>query len=373
MTGAATVARARASVDRDAGGRESLDRLTSLRALAALAVFAFHVGQYNVWSPAKLAGFGYAGVAFFFTLSGFVLVWSARPEDSAGRFFRRRFARIYPSYLAVLLIACVVPHVAVYRGTDAGILSVTLTQAWVPLDKFVFGLNGVSWSLSCEAAFYAAFPLLLVWMTRLGRRRLVGLALGAYVVGAIVVVAATCYSPGGATLAFVNPLIRLPEFMLGMAAGLAFAQGWRPNIDVRLPAAILALLYLAGGLLHLPKPMMDPVLAPVFVAVLVASAGSDVAGTRSWLTRPGLVYAGEVSFCFYLVHELVIINAAPYISGPVAVVVDLVAAAILAAGVHHLVELPCQRWLRPGGRLEARARLIRSGRRGPAAVQPSQL
>jgi peptidoglycan/LPS O-acetylase OafA/YrhL len=356
------VASARQAVDRHPGRRGSLDRLTSLRALAALAVFAFHVGQYNVWYPAKLAGFGYAGVAFFFTLSGFVLVWSARPDDNAGRFFQRRFARIYPSYLAVLLVACVVPHVAVYRGADAGILSVTLTQAWVPLDKFALGLNGVSWSLSCEAAFYAVFPLLLAWMVGLGRRRLVGSMLGAYVIGAVVVVAATVYGPGGATLALVNPLIRLPEFMLGMAAGLAFAEGWRPRIDVRLPVAILVLLYLAGGLLHLPKPMMDPVLAPVFVAIVVASAASDAAGTRSLLTSRALVYAGEVSFCFYLVHELVIINVAPYLSGPAAVAVDFVAAAILAAVVHHLVELPCQRWLRPGGGLEERARMIRSTR-----------
>lgn len=367
------MARARASVDGFAGRRESLNRLTSLRAFAALAVFAFHIGLHNVWAPAKLAGFGYAGVAFFFTLSGFILVWSARPDDTAAPFFRRRFARIYPSYLAVLLIACVVPDVAVSRGADAGILSVTLTQAWVPLDKFAFGLNGVSWSLSCEAFFYALFPLLLAWMVGLGRRRLVGSVLGAYVIGAIVVVAATLYGPGGATLAFVNPLIRLPEFMLGMAAGLAFAEGWRPNIDIRTPVAILVLLYLAGGLLHLPKPMMDPVLAPVFVAIVVASAGADIAGRRSWLTSRGLVYAGEVSFCFYLVHELVIVNVTPYVSGPAAVVVDLMAAAVLAAVIHHLVELPCQRWLAPGGRLAMRARSIHAGRRGPAAVQPSQL
>ena len=178
-------------------------------------------------------------------------------------------------------------------------------------------------------------------------------------IGAITVVAGVCYGPGGAPLAFVNPLIRLPEFMLGMAAGLAFAEGWRPNIDVRLPVGILVLLCLVDGLLHLPKPLMDPVLASVFVAIVVASAGSDVAGTRSRLTIRGLVYAGEVSFCFYLVHELVIVDAAPYISGPAAVVVDLVAGAVLATVVHHLVELPCQRRLRPGGRLEARARLIR--------------
>lgn len=114
-----------------------------------------------------------------------------------------------------------------------------------------------------------------------------------------------------AALAFVNPLIRLPEFMLGMGAGLAFAEGWRPNLKVRLPVALLVLLCLVAGLLHLPKPLMDPVLAPIFVAIVVAFAGSDVAGERGRLTRRGLVYAGEVSFCFYLVHELVIVNVAP--------------------------------------------------------------
>jgi peptidoglycan/LPS O-acetylase OafA/YrhL len=117
-------------------------------------------------------------------------------------------------------------------------------------------------------------------------------------------------------------------------------EGWRPKIDVRLPLAILVLLYLAGGLLHLPKPMMDPVLAPVFVTIVAASAGSDATGTVGWLISRALVYAGEVSFCC-LVHRLVMINVAPYLSGLAAVVIDFVAAAGLAALVHDLVELPC--------------------------------
>ena len=49
-------------------------RSTDSRACAGSRAFAFHVGQYGVWTPAKLARFGYAGVAFFFTLSGFILV-----------------------------------------------------------------------------------------------------------------------------------------------------------------------------------------------------------------------------------------------------------------------------------------------------------
>jgi peptidoglycan/LPS O-acetylase OafA/YrhL len=39
------------------------------------------------------------GVSFFFVLSGFVLTWSARPDDIATGFWRRRIARIYPVHL----------------------------------------------------------------------------------------------------------------------------------------------------------------------------------------------------------------------------------------------------------------------------------
>lgn len=84
---------------------------------------------------------------------------------------------------------------------------------------------------------------------------------------------ATPYGPGGATLTLVNALIRLPEFLLGMAAGLAFAEGRRPNLDVRLPVAL-------------------PVL-------LVPAHQSRLGVCRG------------VSFCFYLVHELVIVKCCP--------------------------------------------------------------
>lgn len=91
-------------------------------------------------------------------------------------------------------------------------------------------------------------------MTKLGRRRLVGRGLGAYVIGAITVFAGVCYGSGGAALAFVKPLIRLPEFMLGMAPRLAFAEGWRPSLDVRLPVARPVPLCLSVVCLICPNP-----------------------------------------------------------------------------------------------------------------------
>lgn len=50
-----------------------------------------------------------AGVSFFFILSGFVLVWSFRSSDTPGEFYRRRFARIVPAYVAMCVVALAVP------------------------------------------------------------------------------------------------------------------------------------------------------------------------------------------------------------------------------------------------------------------------
>jgi peptidoglycan/LPS O-acetylase OafA/YrhL len=71
-----------------------LDSLTGLRFFAALAVVLVHVGGQFATARWLLTveSYGYAGVSFFFVLSGFVLTWSHR-EQSAGRFWWRRFAR----------------------------------------------------------------------------------------------------------------------------------------------------------------------------------------------------------------------------------------------------------------------------------------
>ncbi|MBP1135109.1 peptidoglycan/LPS O-acetylase OafA/YrhL [Arthrobacter sp. PvP023] len=81
-----------------------LPRLTSLRSFAALAVFGFHIFRWTEWDEAKaIAGHGYAGVAFFFILSGFLLTWSFRPEPVT--FYFRRFARLYPGYFMMIIVA----------------------------------------------------------------------------------------------------------------------------------------------------------------------------------------------------------------------------------------------------------------------------
>jgi peptidoglycan/LPS O-acetylase OafA/YrhL len=137
---------------------QTLDRLTSLRAFAALAVFVFHLDHDGMWAPfPRLVALGQAGITFFFILSGFVLVWAHPDHDTPFRFYRRRFARVYPSHFVMLLVTVIVPTVAVARGVPEAIVSATLTQGWfAPTENLVYGMNGVSWTLSCEAFFSSA-------------------------------------------------------------------------------------------------------------------------------------------------------------------------------------------------------------------------
>ncbi|HEY1776772.1 MAG TPA: acyltransferase [Solirubrobacteraceae bacterium] len=333
------------------GTRTTLDRLTSLRAAAALGVFLVHLSQYDVWRlPLNLSSEGYVGVGFFFTLSGFILVIAAPASDRPRAFYRRRFARIYPAYLTMVIVALVVPVVAASRGPLELLTSVTLTQSWVPAsNSIVYGVNAVSWSLSCEAAFYAVLPFALAWLMTKGRRFRWSFAVCWYLVAAAISVAAVrSHMQFATTAVYVSPVVRFGEFALGLVAGLEIAEGWRPRIPIGAVLALLAVLTVGTSQAHIPSPLPDFAFDPLFLALIVSAAVLDLTGAPGLLTRRSLIYAGQVSFCFYLVHQLIIANLRPVLtgSGLFDALLLFLAACAGAATLHHLVELPAQRLLR---------------------------
>jgi peptidoglycan/LPS O-acetylase OafA/YrhL len=86
--------------------------------------------------------------------------------------------------------------------------------------------------------------------------------------------------------------------------------------------------------------------------LLVAAAHRDLAG-RPWVfSRPAVVWLGQVSFCFYLLHQLVIRTfgvfgetSDPALGGLLFVACLLLSLAS-AALLHHWVELPLEARLR---------------------------
>jgi len=286
---------------------------------------------------------GYIGVAFFFTLSGFVLAWGTEPSLRARVFYRRRIARVWPSHAVMLFVAAVLPVVAVARGPLQAVTSLLLVQAWWPQTSVAYGMNGVSWSLSCEFFFYAIFPLVMPLLRRWRRRT------GLLLVGAALAfeVAISLIAPG---FAFHLPVARFGEFLLGAVAGLAMRDGWRPRIPI---AGAVALV--GAGLAvspFLPFPLPDVVMVGPFLIVLLVAGDRDLRKVPGILRDRRLVFAGEASFAFYLVHELAIINLRPHLHGAPwmrAVAITCVCC-VAAVALHVLVERPLAKVLRGGVR-----------------------
>ncbi|MFC0031611.1 acyltransferase family protein [Micromonospora chaiyaphumensis] len=356
-----------------------LPSLTGLRWIAALLVFGFHVGTMGIVAEpdlravvSKVFSLGLSGVEFFFILSGFVLVWSYRDGEPRRTFLRRRLAKIYPNHLVTFVAALVVAFWFLDPVAPwAALGNLFLVQAWIPLDGYFYSVNNVSWSLSCELAFYLCLPLVLPWL----RRARTG-ALRAVVVAVPLLILALWPAqllvPEESRWWFtqVFPVTRSFEFWMGVAAAELLRRGrWRgPNLTV---ASLLFVATWAVAALWIRAEFWAALLAAAYLLVITAAADADVRGRRTpWRSRP-MVWLGEVSFAFYLVHVLVMKTVLRLTGdwgtglrgwwGPLAVLGFLLLNLLLAAALHRWVEMPMMRRLGPS----------RRARPAPAAAAPA--
>ncbi|MGW5104586.1 acyltransferase family protein [Streptomyces sp. NPDC004100] len=362
-TGSAT-----AAASPSAAPRPSLPSLTGLRWMAALLVFGLHVNNFGYFGgqPGRLVawafGPGATGVSFFFVLSGFVLMWSARPGDRALGFWRRRIARVYPVHLVTLVVAFVMaytlsglPRPRVRQAAANVLLVHSWWQPWWQT------LNPVSWSLACEAFFYAAFPALFLVLRRLSARGAV--VLGALAVLAVLVLARADSHHWLHQPLYSLPLARLPEFVLGaVTARLVMLGRWRgPGLEASLALALLGYFLvpqIRGGYTGTACTLAG------FVTLIPAAALADLRGLPSLWRRRRLVRLGELSFAFYMIHLLVLRAGITVLGdkprfGPLAGLGVTAAAFTLSLGLSWLlyeaVERPARRLLLRGHRPKSRA------------------
>ncbi|WP_046734499.1 acyltransferase family protein [Streptomyces humi] len=288
----------------------ALPSLTGLRWMAAVLVFGLHVHNFRYFggTGGRLMTWGFeagaSGVSFFFILSGFVLMWSARPGDRAPRFWWRRVARIYPVHLVTVVLALVMAFTLPRQPRPTlpqGLADVFLVHSW--WRPWWQTLDPVSWSLACEAFFYAAFPLLALVLRRLGGRG--ATALAALSVLAVLALAWTDSHHWWDQPISSFPAARLPEFVLGAAtARLVLLGRWRgPGLEASLALAVI-------GYFLVPQVTDDYAATACtlmgFAVLIPAAAQADLRGLPSLWRRRGLVRLGELSFAFYMVHLLVL-------------------------------------------------------------------
>lgn len=154
-----------------------LDVLDGLRVIFILIVGWYHIWQQSWLTPRPfevsldfLVRSGYEWVDAMLLLSGFLLYlpYVGEKKMNAAAFFKRRFARIVPTYylcVLILLVFVVFPKGA-YASFGDGLKDIlahlTFTHSLFPFSYTGSPINGVLWTLSVEAQFYLLFPLLCV-------------------------------------------------------------------------------------------------------------------------------------------------------------------------------------------------------------------
>ena len=321
-----------------------LRSLTGLRFFAALLVVLFHLPRFfdPISSASTVFGLGYTGVGFFFILSGFVLAWARKPDDTAPRFYWRRFARVWPLHALTTVLSVPVAILTGAAITWAALIPVlTLTQAWFVPNDFRYAFNGVSWSLSVELFFYLLFPVL---MRHIPVRRPIVTAAAAFVLMCLVALtAAFLFSPARLEyLLYTMPAFRLGEFIIGICLAVLIRSGWRPPFTLRTATlaavaaytfAMVATNITVGDPTRLPHVVADLWLVPGFVAIILAGASGDVRGDSGWLRSPRCVDLGYWSFALYLIHELIIRAVEPWADTLPTSVCALIAAGVVILAV----------------------------------------
>jgi peptidoglycan/LPS O-acetylase OafA/YrhL len=161
-----------------------LSSIDFLRGFAVLAVVAVHIPhdapggwRQNVWFfPSILMDFGYMGVPLFVIISGFCIHRRAAIkfrktgacELNWFEFWKRRFWRLYPPYLAAMLLSVIAARffhstASLELGEPAYDLCAHLLLVHNLTEQYAGGMgNGAFWSLGMEEQLYMLYFLLLI-------------------------------------------------------------------------------------------------------------------------------------------------------------------------------------------------------------------
>jgi peptidoglycan/LPS O-acetylase OafA/YrhL len=370
-----------------APARKEIRALTGLRAVAATWVVLFHfkdqVAPYTDQVPfaRALLDAGWIGVELFFVLSGFVIARSYLEElgrrwrtREAARFLFNRFARVWPAYAVVTVIAFVWLIGAKAVGLDSDVNAahpstdlvnllrqLTMTQMW-DQDNFVgISFNPPGWSVSAEWAAYLAFPLLALLLRPFGRLHpLANLALATLAMAPLVLPA---FQHG--PLALHWSLRITCCFVAGVLASLAVkdletrdrVEDWGPRLTVGSLIGVLLVCVWAEWRRGGNYGVDFAGVAVLFFPLLVVGLTLGERGPARLLARDALVYGGRISYCLYLTHFVVQDMAytvlwrnpdvARVLTPTLVLVVPgiILAAFVTAAALHHGVEEPARRQL----------------------------
>lgn len=289
------------------GGHRQIRSMEGLRGLAVFLVFLVHFVTLAepwlqpgtlVWSAAgHLRAVGHAGVDLFFVLSGYLIYGTliVKPRPLLP-YALRRAQRIYPAFLAVLALYLILSWL--FPGESKLPSGVLATGAYLTANLLLLPglfpiepIITVAWSLSYEAFYYVAVPL-VIGLLRLRRwprsSRIVFFLVLAFT---------------GLVWAHLGSgsHVRLVMFVAGILLFEALAR------ESRAWPGWLGLLALALALTAFDQVPAGPLRYAVLLLgffLLCYSAFSGAGMTARVFCWTPLRWLGNMSYSYYLIHGL---------------------------------------------------------------------
>ena len=287
--------------------------IDGLRAIAVLAVVLYHVGGFGVSG-------GFGGVDVFFVISGYLITSIIQREMDAGtfsllNFYERRIRRIFPALVAVTVAVTLVSAMLLlpedfkeYGKSLLNLMAISSNYYFMRKTGYFDAAAADkpllhTWSLAVEEQFYVVFPLLLLVLSRFGRR--------AVILGLIVLAA-------GSFLASISALDRAParaffatpgrvwELLIGVLTAMMGPALLTSRLN-REAIAFLGLALIAFGYFFYSDATPFP--GPAALVFCLGAAFIIYAGTNGGETLTGRVLSsplfagiGLISYSVYLWH-----------------------------------------------------------------------
>ncbi len=320
--------------------------LDALRGAAAASVVLFHLTtRFNeLYRPAQPPSWqfdsGHLGVNLFFIISGFVIFMTLDRTRLPMDFVVSRFSRLFPAYWCAIVLTFVVTHTLGLPEKSVSIWIALANTVMLHGLFFVPHVDGVYWTLEVEMIFYFGMFLLF----RSGRlHRVFESMLALLALRLVYVLSERVF---GIDLPWTLSRLLILNYLPWFALGISIYRLVHPSPTL----ASKRCLWLAGGALVTLLIGDSPARAGLglALALLVYAAAS---GQLPWLRHRVLVWFGTIAYPLYLLHEnigwsiqLRVLEMG--LSTDASVVIAAVAAVLLAAALHHLVERPAMMWIR---------------------------
>ncbi|MEI1251580.1 acyltransferase family protein [Rhizobium aouanii] len=316
--------------------------LDGLRGVAALLVVGAHIGLIFPITAPHLVTMGDEAVGLFFALSGFLMahLYGSRPvtRENVLDFLVSRFARIYPVYLAAVVLVAMLssmPNLDFIQPIAGGTDFVR--------HVFLLGSSGVFWSIPPEIQFYLLFPAL--WLCLAQPHRYSGMIVGLTVA---VVVDGLVELPGPGIVL----VSKLPYFLFGALAGImhSYWTRWIPSaLTGILTLFLLAVFFTYRHILPGFSPEFWSLQSAVAAAVIVGLVARQPPVAARILAAPPVRFLGKISFSLYLFHVPIMFLARltfdALMPEPALIVVTLCIAVAGAWFIHETIEVPGRRLL----------------------------